>query len=130
MKNKIWFTLNLLLLLAILSFSGARAMPVVQTSGLASNSFGVSPTFTLANCETTVVPGFTTFCPIGTGQIYYCLASTTTCATAMTGWVLVGGAAAAPSLTLNGTTKPLPGPFTISVSSGIINSPVMTTTAQ
>ena len=64
MKNKIWFTLNLLLLLAILSFSGARAMPVVQTSGLASNSFGVSPTFTLANCETTVVPGFTTFCPI------------------------------------------------------------------
>ena len=120
MKNKVWFTLNLILLLAILSFSGARAMPVVQTSGLASNSFGVSPTFALANCETTVVPGFTTFCPIGTGQIYYCLASTTTCSTSTAGWVQVGGAAATPNLTINNTTKPLPGPFTITAGAATI----------
>jgi len=40
------------------------------------------------------------------------------------------GAASAPTLTLNGTTKALPGPFTVVATSGAINSPAVSIVAQ
>jgi hypothetical protein len=88
MKNKIWFTLNLLLLLAILGFQSIHASPIVQTGGLASGMFGVAPTYSLATCEANYLVGLTTYCPTGTGQLYYCL-STSACSTAA-GWVQIG----------------------------------------
>lgn len=81
MKNKVWFTLNLILMLAIIGLQSVKAQNP-------SGEFAVASTFSLANCETGAVAGFTMFCPTGTGQVYYCLSNCSSAA----GWVLVGGA--------------------------------------
>jgi hypothetical protein len=87
MKNKVWNTFILLLALY------AIGSQVVHAQGLASGMYAVSPSFTLANCETGAIAGYTMFCPIGTGQYYYCLSTTTTCGTSTAGWVLISGTA-------------------------------------
>ncbi len=87
MKNKVWNTFIMLLALY------AIGSQVVHAQGLASGMYAVSPSFTLANCETGAIAGYTMFCPIGTGQYYYCLSTTTTCGTSTAGWVLISGTA-------------------------------------
>ena len=97
MKNKVWNTFILLLALY------AIGSQVVHAQGLASGMYAVSPSFTLANCETGAIAGYTMFCPIGTGQYYYCLSTTTTCGTSTAGWVLITGAGGGVS-SINGKT--------------------------
>lgn len=119
MRNKLAV---LALLLAATVFGYEVAHPrVVYAQGSASNSYGVSAGFLLAQCPSQYVSGFTGFCSTGDGKQYVCLSTNTTCGTATTGWTCIAGAgcstASAPAsvaLTINGTTKTLPASFTVS----------------
>jgi hypothetical protein len=88
------------LLLVTLGTISARSPVVPQ--GVASGMFAVSPTLTLAYCEANYIAGQTNYCPLGNGQIYFCLSTSTCSATA--GWVQIGGAPAAgvTGVTVNG----------------------------
>jgi hypothetical protein len=102
MSGKFWNALWLFLFLYIVSLPGVRAQ------GMASGVFGVSPGFTLANCTSSYFTGLTTWCPTGTGQLYYCLA-TSACGTPA-GWVLYGGTptgAVLTGITYNGLAVPV-----------------------
>src|SRR5271167_2480552 len=87
----VWFVVVSLAICYSFRENAAR----VRAQALASFSYGVAPTFLLANCPGTALAGLTTFCSTGDGKQYYCLNTTTTCATSTAGWVPVGGAVAA-----------------------------------
>lgn len=68
-------------------------LQLVHAQGAATQNFGISPTFVLANCPSSVVSGasLTWWCHTGDGNIYSCLSTVTTCGSATTGWKCVAG---------------------------------------
>lgn len=101
-------------------------------SGLASNSYAVSPTFLLANCPGGAISNYTNFCSTGDGKIYECPSTATTCGSSTTSWTCIAGpgcaaAAGVTSVTINGVTKSGTNPsFTLS---GSTTQPSISATA-
>ena len=71
---------------------------------------------TITNCGTPSLPAI---CVVVTGA--FVCPNATGCSTA-SAWVALGGSAAAPALTLNGTTKTLPATFTITAAAPTITA--------
>ena len=74
--------------------------------------YSFSVTGTLANCPA-IASGTTQYCFTTAGEYQSINGGT---------YSIVGGAAANPNLTINGTTKPLPGPFTIAVAAPTVSA--------
>ena len=89
------------LILGILLAYGASKVHAQATT--AATPYSIQVTGTLANCPT-VAAGTTQYCFAVTG-LYQSINGAS--------WALLGGVSVVPTLTLNGTTKALPGPFTI-----------------
>jgi hypothetical protein len=106
-----------LLIIAALSVIGASTVNVKAQSITSSTPWAFAISGTLANC------------PVASASLaQYCFTSTGLYqAIDATSWTAVGGAAAAPALTINGTTKTLPASFTISASAP--NVPAVAATA-
>ena len=96
------------------AFVGKRVYAQAITS---ASPYSFTVTGTLANC-----PAVST---IASGSAGYCFTNTGL-AQSVSGsaWTILGGAAAAPTLTLNGVQKTLPASFTIAAS-----APAVSTTA-
>lgn len=109
--------LNVALLILLFSLVG---MPSTHAQAITAGSpFFFSVTGSIANCPlvSTIPSGTAGYCFTNTGLAQSISGSA---------WVLAGSGAT-PSLTINGTTKVLPGPFTITAAAPVITDPTATT---
>lgn len=106
--------LNVFLLVVIFCLIG---MPSTHAQAVtATTPFAFSVTGTVANCPVAVAGAYQ-YCFTTTG-LFQALNTTT--------WTLAGGSGATPSITINGTTKPLPASFTITAAAPVVTDPTAT----